>query len=64
MPKLPAPLSPLTGKNIFLKKSADFILCMSNKYYNHWICGWVVMAANVQISVILVIIWSFYPSCR
>ena len=26
-----------------------------------WVCGRVVMAADMQISVILVIIWPFYP---
>ena len=34
---------------------------MSTKYYNHWICGLVVVAADVQMSVLLIIIWPFYP---
>ena len=46
-------------KNIW-KNSGDFIACMSTKYYNHWICGWVVMATDGKISVILVIFWPFY----
>ena len=58
----PHPSPRTVGKNYFLKKSSeDFILCMTTKYYNHWVCGWVVMAADVQTFVMLVIIWPFYP---
>ena len=34
---------------------SHLIPCMCSRCYNHWICIWVVMAANRHISVILVI---------
>ena len=34
---------------------------MCTNYYDHCMCIWVVMVADGQTSIILVIFWPFYP---
>ena len=37
---------------------------MCIKYYDHWMCGWVVwLKMYIQISIVLVT-WAFYPLTR